>query len=40
VRLLLATRNDHKLREFGRLLPGVELDPLPDHLPRATPPTR
>jgi XTP/dITP diphosphohydrolase len=32
VRLLLATRNDHKLREFGRLLPGVELDPLPEHL--------
>jgi XTP/dITP diphosphohydrolase len=33
VRLLLATRNDHKLREFGRLLPGVQLEPLPDHLP-------
>jgi XTP/dITP diphosphohydrolase len=30
--LLLATRNDHKLREFGRLLPGVALDPLPAHL--------
>ena len=28
--LLLATRNDHKLREFERLLPGVELEPLPD----------
>ena len=27
--LLLATRNDHKLREFARLLPGVELDTLP-----------
>jgi XTP/dITP diphosphohydrolase len=30
MRLLLATRNDHKLREFLRLLPGAELDPLPD----------
>ncbi len=29
MRLLLATRNAHKLREFGRLLPGVELDGLP-----------
>jgi XTP/dITP diphosphohydrolase len=29
LRLLLATRNDHKLREFGRLLPSVELEPLP-----------
>jgi XTP/dITP diphosphohydrolase len=29
VRLLLATRNDHKLREFGRLLDGVGVDPLP-----------
>jgi XTP/dITP diphosphohydrolase len=36
VRLLVATRNAHKLRELGRLLPGVELDPLPDGLP--TPP--
>jgi XTP/dITP diphosphohydrolase len=27
--LLLATRNEHKLREFRELLPGVELDPLP-----------
>jgi XTP/dITP diphosphohydrolase len=33
VRLLLATRNDHKLREFGRLLPAVELEPLPAGLP-------
>jgi XTP/dITP diphosphohydrolase len=33
VRLLLATRNAHKLREFGRLLPGVQLDPLPDGEP-------
>jgi XTP/dITP diphosphohydrolase len=28
--IVLATRNAHKLREFGRLLPGVELAPLPD----------
>jgi XTP/dITP diphosphohydrolase len=33
VRLLLATRNAHKLREFERLLPGVALDPLPDGEP-------
>ena len=32
MRLLLATRNDHKLREFGRLLPGVTLEPLPAEL--------
>jgi XTP/dITP diphosphohydrolase len=30
--LLLATRNDHKLREFARLLPGIALEPLPAHL--------
>jgi XTP/dITP diphosphohydrolase len=30
MRVLLATRNDHKVREFARLLPGLELDPLPD----------
>ena len=36
VRLLLATRNAHKVREFGRLLPGLELDPLPDDV--LTPP--
>jgi XTP/dITP diphosphohydrolase len=30
VRLVLATRNAHKLREFERLLPGVQLDPLPE----------
>jgi XTP/dITP diphosphohydrolase len=30
VRLLLATRNAHKLREFERLLPAVALDPLPE----------
>lgn len=33
MRLLLATRNAHKLREFERLLPGVALDPLPDDAP-------
>ena len=36
VRLLLATRNAHKVREFERLLPGLELDPLPDDV--VTPP--
>ena len=30
MRLLLATRNAHKLRELARLLGGLELDPLPD----------
>ena len=30
MRLLLATRNRHKLREFERLLDGLTLDPLPD----------
>jgi XTP/dITP diphosphohydrolase len=29
VRLVLATRNDHKVRELSRLLPGVALEPLP-----------
>src|SRR5215213_9864858 len=29
-RLLLATRNAHKLREFGRLAGSVSIDPLPD----------
>src|SRR5919204_166890 len=28
--LIVATRNEHKLRELRELLPGVELDPLPD----------
>src|SRR3954466_5846155 len=28
--LVLSTRNDHKLREFRRLLPGLELVPLPE----------
>ena len=30
MRLVLATRNAHKLREFARLLPGTTLEPLPD----------
>jgi XTP/dITP diphosphohydrolase len=29
-RLLLATRNEHKRREFARLLPGFEVDALPE----------
>lgn len=28
--LVLATRNEHKRREFARLLPGVEVEVLPD----------
>ena len=31
--LLLATRNDHKVREFERLMPGVRIDPLPGAAP-------
>jgi XTP/dITP diphosphohydrolase len=30
VRLVLATRNPHKRREFARLLPGHVVEPLPD----------
>jgi XTP/dITP diphosphohydrolase len=30
--VVLATRNAHKLREFQRLLPSVELEPLPDEI--------
>jgi XTP/dITP diphosphohydrolase len=30
VRLLLATRNEHKRREFARILPGHEIEILPD----------
>jgi XTP/dITP diphosphohydrolase len=30
VKLVLATRNPHKLREFAALLEGVEIEPLPD----------
>ena len=33
MRLLVATRNPHKLRELARLLPGLDLDPLPEHVP-------
>jgi XTP/dITP diphosphohydrolase len=29
MRLVLATRNDHKVREVARLLDGVAIDPLP-----------
>lgn len=32
MRLLLATRNEHKRREFARLLPGFEVDILPDEV--------
>jgi XTP/dITP diphosphohydrolase len=32
LRLVLATRNDHKLREVGRMMDGVALEPLPDHV--------
>jgi XTP/dITP diphosphohydrolase len=28
--LVVATRNEHKLRELGEALPGVELEPLPE----------
>jgi XTP/dITP diphosphohydrolase len=30
MRLVLATRNEHKLRELGRMLEDVALEPLPD----------
>jgi XTP/dITP diphosphohydrolase len=30
--LLLATRNDHKLRELREALPGIEIDPLPEEV--------
>jgi XTP/dITP diphosphohydrolase len=32
VRLLLATRNEHKRREFARLLPDFDVDVLPDEV--------
>jgi len=32
VRLLLATRNGHKRREFARLLPGIAVDVLPEEV--------
>jgi XTP/dITP diphosphohydrolase len=31
--LILATRNQHKVREMAELLPGVDLRPLPDEIP-------
>jgi XTP/dITP diphosphohydrolase len=30
---VLATRNQHKVREMAELLPGVDLQPLPDEVP-------
>jgi len=30
--MILATRNDHKVREMAELLPGVDLRPLPDEV--------
>jgi XTP/dITP diphosphohydrolase len=30
--LVLATRNDHKLRELREALPGLEIDPLPEEV--------
>jgi XTP/dITP diphosphohydrolase len=30
--LVLATRNDHKLRELREALPGIEIDPLPEEV--------
>ena len=30
---ILATRNQHKVREMAELLPGVDLRPLPDEIP-------
>jgi XTP/dITP diphosphohydrolase len=30
--LVLATRNDHKLRELREALPGIEIDPLPQEV--------
>ena len=32
MRLVLATRNDHKVREMGRLMQGVAIEPLPEHV--------
>ena len=32
MRLVLATRNDHKLRELAQLMRPIELDPLPDEV--------
>jgi XTP/dITP diphosphohydrolase len=32
VKLVLATRNPHKVREVGRILAGHDIDPLPDEV--------
>src|SRR5215218_670058 len=32
MRLVLATRNDHKVREVGRLMDGVSIEALPDEV--------
>jgi XTP/dITP diphosphohydrolase len=32
VKLVLATRNEHKRREFARLLPGIEVEALPEEV--------
>jgi XTP/dITP diphosphohydrolase len=32
MRLTVATRNEHKLRELGEILTGIELRPLPDNV--------
>jgi XTP/dITP diphosphohydrolase len=32
LRLVLATRNHHKLREVGRVMDGVAVEPLPEHV--------
>jgi XTP/dITP diphosphohydrolase len=31
--VILATRNDHKVREFERLMPGTRIEPLPQEAP-------
>ena len=31
-RVIVATRNEHKLREFAELLPDLDLEPLPDEI--------
>jgi XTP/dITP diphosphohydrolase len=31
-RVIVATRNEHKLREFAELLPDLELEPLPEEI--------
>ena len=30
--MIVATRNEHKLRELREALPGIELEPLPEHV--------